>query len=1663
MDELMVEDAGVVPDVQTEITLGEGAANVNPEEEKVATGKDVLLPLSEVVPTSRPTGRRGRGSTRTSEASSSDANTEDWSGRTRSSGRSSRKKFDPDFCYDNALAFAGGRKRSAKSPASSMSPASSANGKRIPLDSDNGIDVSKTGSITDSMSTVSQADSATTTASSVQSDDPYSIDNLALEREEDEKPSLPLKEPTPPVELPAEPSDETPEKMEERPKREASSRRVSAVEDDSDSSDDANSSVNQTKLYCICKKPYGNRFMISCDKCDEWYHGTCVGVSKAQGKNYARKNLPWFCPPCRKKNTALSNAVPVVKVEATKPVVSAPSEEITSSDKEKGVPPSDSSSGNDVTSAETSSVETGREKTGAKETPPKVKEKKEGKVKIVKDSTQSKLKPMKGDLKEFIQRQKSNEARHVKKKVEEKIKEEKPLPVEADSSGLRLTALGKPRLEYKQKRPSLPVVPPPKNNRPQLFSADIKTSEPRTPTTPTMKASPASSQSSHKSSEPTRPKIRRHHCMVCKSASARENSLYCSSKCIHQHAILAMRLAKSIPDIPDDRVAVKEKHGGRELNGENAPLRSNIIGFLEGHQTFYVPVPDEVLQAEEKGSTAGPQDDPVRATTKMMLKDHLTNRWREAPDLQDISPAMISKIVDELEAGLFHNFKDTGNAYKRKYRTIVMNINDKKNENFFRRILRKEVHPDKVVDLTPEQMASDSMAQWRQNEIKKELDMLIQTQTEDIDSKPNIKKTHRGEEPIEEEFLSQDREILEDNKPDENAEKISPVELKSNFSPAVLSSPTGSTFPSHISPRESSESPHTDIIKSPEGGASRPDTTGEHEDHIFDANCRICTSSLPGFSRDLEKYSSTLQSKVKEEEKNAEQPPRVFYGPRTPVAHSSSSTASFRVPDDSVPAKKSRFSRSTETSPNASSPQSSTSEFSPDADEEAKASARGVIWQGEVDTCDLPIVKLEGFAVYGRASEAMHEIPKKVRQLGRIQPGQLWPYIEQVKPLKEMALVTFKPPPGRVSSEFNSYHYFLTTRGRVAVIGPLPATFKDFYIIALKEDEPLPDGLRFPEGIAFDGKHPKIFLGIIVFHSPLRTGPPIGRGIFDVPALPSVGMTRVANYVSPKTPDSAENSPNINQTKADPIVGKFLTIPRQPSPDTSEPMDIEDDAPTSKASEVKPLVVTNAPPPVTSAPLTTKVTPADLLKVMDSLPSFHQGALKEVVKSVSAKQPSGTKASKPAVPVDPRLARLNAAAKVAVDGQPVTPLAPASAVESAAAPVYAPITVPPPSMTYAPITVPPPNLSVPPPVVSQAAPPPEKDDDGFGFSQKFIENLSRIQLPPGLKEALKSISGPGEGTTAPPPVSAPPVSVAPAPLPPIPPGGSLLGPGPSGPLLGVAPPMNLAPTGYNMRPPSLSHPPPGFNPGQPPPGFPGPRGSFPPFPPPLGPPPHQPSNFPGEFNRRAPPGGPFRQQQGPPEEHGDFRARGPPDQRRNERVDRRDRDENGRWPGPPRSGDKREDRPERWNSDSRRPNRVRERSNERKERGIRSGRRSRSRSRSPLARRRSYRSKSKSRSRSRERERDREKRARSRSRSRSPRRARESRKKEEETGVDEFGRDITLRKKLKRDPSEEQKDEKGLDDDHLQTDKETGGVDSGGISSARVEVIQGDGSEPVTP
>ncbi|MBN3299112.1 BPTF factor, partial [Amia calva] len=52
-----------------------------------------------------------------------------------------------------------------------------------------------------------------------------------------------------------------------------------------------------TKLYCVCKTPYDeSKFYIGCDLCTNWYHGECVGITEKE----AKRMDDYICNECKR-------------------------------------------------------------------------------------------------------------------------------------------------------------------------------------------------------------------------------------------------------------------------------------------------------------------------------------------------------------------------------------------------------------------------------------------------------------------------------------------------------------------------------------------------------------------------------------------------------------------------------------------------------------------------------------------------------------------------------------------------------------------------------------------------------------------------------------------------------------------------------------------------------------------------------------------------------------------------------------------------------------------------------------------------------------------------------------------------------------------------------------------------------------------------------------------------------------------------------------------------------------------------------------------------------------------------------------------------------------------------------------------------------------------
>nr|XP_034840271.1 nucleosome-remodeling factor subunit NURF301 [Maniola hyperantus] len=54
------------------------------------------------------------------------------------------------------------------------------------------------------------------------------------------------------------------------------------------------------ELYCLCRQPYDNsQFYICCDRCQDWFHGRCVGILQSEADNIDE----YICPSCQKNNS----------------------------------------------------------------------------------------------------------------------------------------------------------------------------------------------------------------------------------------------------------------------------------------------------------------------------------------------------------------------------------------------------------------------------------------------------------------------------------------------------------------------------------------------------------------------------------------------------------------------------------------------------------------------------------------------------------------------------------------------------------------------------------------------------------------------------------------------------------------------------------------------------------------------------------------------------------------------------------------------------------------------------------------------------------------------------------------------------------------------------------------------------------------------------------------------------------------------------------------------------------------------------------------------------------------------------------------------------------------------------------------------------------------
>ncbi|KAL0321750.1 UNVERIFIED_CONTAM: Transcription elongation factor TFIIS [Sesamum calycinum] len=139
----------------------------------------------------------------------------------------------------------------------------------------------------------------------------------------------------------------------------------------------------------------------------------------------------------------------------------------------------------------------------------------------------------------------------------------------------------------------------------------------------------------------------------------------------------------------------------------------------------------EYLQVEkkvkvEKASSGARASDPVgppKLTSLVSCKDPLRDKVREIlaealckvsgevddDDLKDrVNRSDPYRVAVLVETAMFEKWGKSNGAQKFKYRSIMFNIKDQNNPDFRRKVLLGDFEPRAILELTPEEMASDA-------------------------------------------------------------------------------------------------------------------------------------------------------------------------------------------------------------------------------------------------------------------------------------------------------------------------------------------------------------------------------------------------------------------------------------------------------------------------------------------------------------------------------------------------------------------------------------------------------------------------------------------------------------------------------------------------------------------------------------------------------------------------------------------------------------------------------------------------------------------------------------------------------------------------------------------------------------------------------------------
>lgn len=876
----------------------------------------------------------------------------------------------------------------------------------------------------------------------------------------------------------------------------------SSSDAESDQESDYNSEDDPDRLWCVCQKPHDGKFMICCDICKDWFHGHCVGVTKLMGDRFEKQGKEWFCGECQEKLRAGTprNAILKKRVKKEK--------------KKKKIPIPGKRGPGRPRKSETMA--------------------REGATRVSQRTTRkssSSLDPKMGvdngrlrkNLARSDARSESFDEFEDSQRLKELIKErKKEFFYKRHLADLQKAAR---RSELGLGRQALTA-----NLSDSLDSLATSTS------TQNMSNLPINIKSEHK--ERSKPNIVLQINTKKESSSDQANTSSRivtaivkspkKSKHVEAHDPIVDDLFKAEPIQINKKVKVQANTSSAigsanqtssdvaPSNGDtNIRKRSNSGSSTSRtdsksstvEQGEHSSSPKKKRKTSESSTPNGSSNlnsGSKHAQIAQRIKESLEARSKQIKDLE-VSSDKIGKLASEIEGQLSECFKDT-QKYLNKFRSLIFNLGDPKNQGLVRNVLTGEIPPAKLVRMSPDEMASHELAKWRERENKHSIE-LIKRDAQLAAQQVIVKKTHKGEEVISAPLVNEpdDPSVVVDNQePPTTPSKQSTKEARNDGAKKIVTPPpvgvTKSSGPikmkitgiaSDSSIKAANQDQTTASATLIEETLPFLETTKDHKNHVFDINCKICTKQVSeeSVTASASAKEDIQKNKNPESEIPTEQPKRFRVSIDTkldpanlsrlkeplikPLLTPSSST----VVEDNYSPSKTPQNEFIEGEYNEDEP------YDPEGGPVYSVSAPNEpCWSGTITMHEIAKFSASTKPVSGVVNFMREELAENLMVCGRIAPDQVQGYIKKLKstPKNQILMVQLFPLAKEDKINFDSFFDYLYSRNRYGVIQTSPNILKDFYIIPIHEKSSIPEFLKPIKGPGLDRSEANCLLGLLV-------------------------------------------------------------------------------------------------------------------------------------------------------------------------------------------------------------------------------------------------------------------------------------------------------------------------------------------------------------------------------------------------------------------------------------------------------------------------------------------------------------------------------------------------------------------------------------------------------